>query len=158
MKCKTGTRSLLMILVVCLCATTAHADLASSYGKKIAGYSGFEGKFFYKTHFILNNEDELKLTEEQVKEIRTLKTSVQKNLINLDAKIDLISVDIKTEMWEDPMDLDTINSLVEEKYGLTKERTKTLVNSYAQLSRVLNREQKQTLKRLWMKKALMGKY
>jgi Spy/CpxP family protein refolding chaperone len=158
MKCKVKTRSLLLVLVVCFCAATVYADLGSSYGKKVAAYSGFEGKFFYKAHFILNNEDELKLTEEQAKEIRTLKTSVQKDLINLDAKIDLISVDIKTEMWEDPMNLDMINGLVEEKYGLTKEKTKILVNSYAQLNKVLTGEQKQVLKRLWMKKALMGKY
>jgi hypothetical protein len=157
MKVRFGVVALLMILVAALCTTTCYADYGSKYCKKTESYDGLEGKLFYKAHFILNNEEELGLSEKQVDQIRKLKTDTKKDLINKKAQIDLIGVDIKTQMWEDPMDLDAMNELVEHKYMIKEAKTKALLSAYAQLKGILTEDQKATLKKLWLKKSMMGK-
>ena len=157
MKVRFGAIALLIILVAAFCTTTCYADYGSKYCKKTKRYEGLEEKLFYKAHFILKNEEELGLSEKQVDQIRKLKIDTKKDLINKQAQIDLIGVDIKTQMWEDPMDLDAMNELVEHKYMIKEAKTKALLAAYAQLKSILTEDQKTTLKRLWLKKSLMGK-
>jgi hypothetical protein len=147
--------SLVMILAVSFCVPAGYADYGSKYCKKDTKYDGLQEKFFYKAHFILNNEEELGLSEKQVKTIKDLKIALKKNIINMQAQIDLLTVDIKTEMWEDPMNVEMINSLVEEKYAIKKEKTKALIDAYSKLKGVLSEDQKKTLKKLWKQKSMM---
>ena len=155
MKRKIILVSLLMILAVSFCVPAGYADYGSKYCKKDKKYDGLQEKIFYKAHFILNNEEELNLSKKQVRTIKDLKITLKKNIINMQAQIDLLGVDIKTEMWEDPMNIETINSLVEEKYTIKKEKTKTLIDAYSKLKGVLNEDQKKTLKKLWKQKSMM---
>ena len=55
------------------------------------------------------------------------------------------------------MDLNAINELVEHKYMIKEAKTKTLLAAYAKLKGILTEDQKTTLKKLWLKKSLMGK-
>ncbi|MGB3082188.1 MAG: hypothetical protein WBB86_04275 [Candidatus Omnitrophota bacterium] len=157
MKAKFGVVALLIILVAAFCTTTCYADYGDKYCKKTKSYDGLEEKLFYKAHFMLKNEEELGLSEKQVDQIRKLKIDTKKDMINKQAQIDLIGVDIKTQMWEDPMDLDTMNELVEHKYMIKEAKTKALLSAYAQLKGLLTEDQKTTLKKLWLKKSMIGR-
>ncbi|MGB2600214.1 MAG: hypothetical protein WBC99_07210 [Candidatus Omnitrophota bacterium] len=157
MKAKFGVVALLIILVAAFCTTTCYADYGGKYCKKTKSYDGLEEKLFYKAHFMLKNEEELGLSEKQVDQIRKLKIDTKKDMINKQAQIDLIGVDIKTQMWEDPMDLDTMNELVEHKYMIKEAKTKALLSAYAQLKGLLTEDQKTTLKKLWLKKSMIGR-
>ncbi|MFQ5952192.1 MAG: Spy/CpxP family protein refolding chaperone [Candidatus Omnitrophota bacterium] len=155
---KLGVLTLLVVLAVCFSVPAGYADYGKKYCKKTKHYDGLKEKFFYKAHFILNNEDELGLSEKQVDLIRDLKVKTKKDLINKQAQIDLLGVDIKTMMWEDPMDLDTINGLIERKFAIKEEKTKNLVNAYAKLKGILSEEQKTKLKKLWLQKSYVGRH
>lgn len=126
----------------------AYAD--SSHDKY--GHRDLEGKFFHKAHFVLSNGDELALSEEQEEAIRELKIELKKKLIRQEAEIDIAAVDIRAELMEDTVDLESVKPLVDKKYALKKEKAYSLVEAYAELKDTLNEEQKQTLKDLWRSK------
>ncbi len=124
-----------------------------------AGYADSEKKeklwrvdkvFFHKAHFILKNGKDLGLTEEQVKTIISLKMDTKKDLIKKKADIEVISVDILSELFEDKVDVKNVNKLIDQKYEAKKELAKSLVASYAKLKETLTEEQLKKLKDIWM--------
>ncbi len=118
------------------------------YGKD---QGGLDSKIFAKAHFFLKNEAELGLSEEQVKEIKALKVAAKKELIQRNADIDEIEVDVKAKMYDDVLDVNTINALIDSKYELKKAKAKYVVETYAALKNILTVEQKAALKELWGK-------
>jgi hypothetical protein len=112
-------------------------------------------KVFKKIHVIMKNKDELKLSENQITEIKKLKVDAKKNLIRKKAEIDVISVDIKSKLWDETIDVSGINKLVDQKYDLKKEKTKSLIGAYAELKKILSKEQKEMLKKLMRHKERM---
>jgi hypothetical protein len=154
MKKKIGVMVLLLVLAVSFCIPAGYADpdrkcskcsKKSSHSKKM----DLDKKFYYKAHLILKNEKELGLSEKQVDQIKKLKISTKKDLISRQAQIDLIAVDIKSEMWEDPMDVAAINALIERKYGLKKGKAQSIVSALAKLKKILSEKQKEMLKELY---------
>ncbi|NQV03860.1 MAG: hypothetical protein HQ532_00015, partial [Candidatus Omnitrophica bacterium] len=67
------------------------------------------------------------------------------------AEIDLIAIDIKAALWEDTIDLGSVNTLIDRKYELKKQKTKALVAAYAALKGMLTKEQIKNLKGLCKK-------
>ena len=96
----------------------------------------------------MKNKDELKLSDNQITGIKNLKVNAKKNLIRKKAEIDVISVDIKSKLWDETIDVSGINKLVDQKYDLKKEKTKSLIAAYAELKKILSKEQKEILKEL----------
>ncbi|GEM_PF-1961450 len=132
-------------------AVVFDAQAGHDKDKKI-GYRCYgKDKLSEKAHFILKNRTKLGLTDEQVKEIKAMKIAAKKDKIAKEAEIDTISVDIKAEMWKTPMDVGTIESLIDRKYELKKEKTKSMIRSYVKLENVLTEEQKQKMKELCKK-------
>ena len=109
---------------------------------------GLDSKFFSKAHFIIQNQEELKLSDEQVGKIKDLKLSTKRGLIKIDAEIELIALDIKAQLMQDSIDTEAINALIDQKYELKKIKTKSLIASYAALKNSLSAEQKKALKKL----------
>lgn len=130
---------------------TALEAYAFNCGKTKGRAWSLERTFFRKAHLILINQEELGLSDKQVKEIRDLKTKAKKDLIRKNAEIDIIALDISRAMWEEPVDTGAINKLIDKKYDLKKENAKSLVEAYAALKGVLKDEQKDKLKTLWEK-------
>ena len=116
-----------------------------SYSKS-GHYDGVEGKFYKKAKYILADKDELALTDKQIKDIKSLKKKVMKDLIKKDADIKTVAVEIKTLMWETPFDVDTVNKLVAEKYELKKAKTQYVISSIHKLYGILTKEQLEKLK------------
>lgn len=120
--------------------------------KKMGGpQAGDEGMFSKKIKMILLNEEGLGLSEEQIEKIKDLKLSAKKDLIRLNADIDIIQLDIKAAMWKDTLDTGAINGLIDKKYELKKEKEKKLVAACAALKGILTKEQKQNLKSIYKK-------
>jgi len=146
---------LTVAVVFCVPATYAGHDQG---GCKQGGHQKkLDEKVFYKAHFILMNQEELGLTEEQVATIKDLKIATKKDLIKREAEIDLIAVDIKTALWQDTIDVAAVNALIDQKYMLKKEKTKALVAAYATLKNTLSTEQRQAFKEVLKKCKKSGK-
>ena len=107
---------------------------------------GVEGKFYKKAMYILSEKEELGLTDKQIADIKSLKKKVMKDLIQKDADIKTVAVEIKSMMWETPFDVDTVNKLVEEKYELKKTKTQYVISSIGKLNGILTKEQLKQLK------------
>ena len=125
---------------------------AFDHGKTKGRHLDLEKKFSSKAHFILENEDELDLSDKQVGEIKELKIKTKKDLIRVNAEIDILALDMKAEMWKDSIDTNAVNKLIDKKYDFKKEKAKSLIAARAALNGILTKEQKEEMKELWKKR------
>ena len=151
MKTKASAVTCLVILLTIAFSTMGMAD--HSYGGK-SGYHkrGLEEKFFHKTHFILEHEQEMGLAEEQATSIKELMMETKKSLIRQDADIAVLAIDIKAMLHEKSIDVEAVDPLIDQKYEVKKSKAKMLVRSFASLKGLLTEEQMATMKSLWMQK------
>ncbi len=135
------------MIVGCAAIIFALSTMALAGGHK-DGYckKGLDDKLIGKFHFVLQNEDELALTPEQTHDIKELKKSVKKKVIESEAAVDIIKVDLYAAMSEDPMNVDLVNDLIDKKYDEKKHKAKLLIQSYSKFQSILNDEQKEKMK------------
>ena len=107
-------------------------------------------KFYEKVVFIMLHDDELDISDEQYNQIKELKYEVKKGYIKRKSEIDIVKIDIKKELWENTIDTEKINGMIDTKYDLKKEKAKYLVESYANLKNILTDDQKEKMKKIWM--------
>ena len=135
----------LVIILAIIASPFAYSD--SGY-KKLKEKVNLEEKMLMKVHMIMKNQEELNLSEDQIESIKNLKVNTKKELIKKNAEIDILCVDIKSKLWEEIIDIKEINKLVDKKYALKKEKTKSLIAACAKIKKTLSKEQKQNLKKL----------
>lgn len=147
------------ILLVLVCLSLLVPSVYAEHGKMKSGHGDFSQKFYKKAMMIIKNQEELGLSDEQVEKIKDLKISTKKDLIRKKAEIDILALDIKASMWEDTIDLDAVNALIDKKYEIKKEKAKALVAACAVLKSTLTADQKKKMKSLCRKgmKGKMGK-
>ncbi len=135
-------------------AEKGHGQYHRGYHKKST-----EDKFFAKVQKIYFYQDELKVSDEQLDQIMDLKFALKKDLIQREADIDVIKVDIRSLLYEDQIDVNAINKLIEQKYEIKKAKFKKIVGAYAKLKKVLTKEQMDKLKDIFrdQKKMHMSK-
>ena len=138
--------SLVAFLVIAV-PTLAYTDTDCDC-KKMRHKAKIEEKVFKKIHVIMKNKDALKLSEDQITQIKKQKVDAKKDFIRKKAEIEVISVDIKSKLWDETIDVSGINKLVDQKYDLKKEKTKSLIAAYAELKKILSEEQKEKLEEL----------
>jgi len=109
-----------------------------------------------KARIVLQNREELALTDEQITQIRILKADAQKDSIRKEAEIDVLKVDISSQMREEEIDSEAINALIDKKYDLKKLKAKASVKAYVALREVLTEEQKEKMHSLWCAKGKHG--
>lgn len=117
---------------------------------------GLEAKFCAKAHFLMKNQEELGLSDDQIAKINGIKLNNKKDLIKRNAEIEILALDIKSALYAETVDTKAVNALIDKKYDLKKENTKVLVGAYAALKEILTKEQKEKMKDLW-KKCKKGK-
>ncbi|MGD2278547.1 MAG: hypothetical protein PVH45_00450 [Candidatus Omnitrophota bacterium] len=127
------------------------AVLAKGYEKRGEYRKGLDGKVFYKAKSMLKNQDELGLSDKQVKQIKDLKYAAKKELVRRNAEIKLTSIEIKEKLYEDRIDVHGINKLIDKKYKLKNAKAKYLVQVYAELKNVPTKEQMKKFKKLLRK-------
>jgi Spy/CpxP family protein refolding chaperone len=148
-------KSLFILFLAAIFAVSSMAPAALAGGKRDGYYKkhyGMDDKLYKKAHFMLMNSKELGLSQMQEDEIKSMKIEAKKYLIDQDAKIDKIKVDLKAAMWGDDVDLDAVNKLIDKKYELKKEKAKYIANSCAMMKNILDDKQKESLKELWYEK------
>lgn len=148
--------AVMIALLVALAFTvpSGYADMGGKcmmMGKKDGGHMDLEEKFHKKVMMVYKNQQELGLSQEQLDAIKALKIQTKKNLIKLQAEIDLVMVDLKSAMWEDEIDMDAVDALITKKYDTKKQKAKTTISAIAQLGKILTAEQKTKLKSLCMR-------
>ncbi len=117
---------------------------------------GPEEKFYQKAFFLLSNADEIGLTDDQVEKIRTLKLKIKKNMIMEDAQIETLALDISEALAADQVDTKKVDSLVDKKYELKKQRTKEIIQGYLDLRGILTKDQQDKLKKMQPSCSMMG--
>ena len=154
---------LTLAVLFVLCASISYAD----HGKACSmmqgkcgggGDMGIDDKFFMKSSFILENDDEIDLSNDQVTKIKDLTAKTQKMVIAKEAEINTIAVDIKTAMHQDTVDAAALKALVAKKYDLKKEKALAAVDAYIELKNILTKDQKDKMKQVWkdQEKKMMG--
>ena len=144
---KTNLSKMLLVSFLCIGIIAAGA-YAYAYDKKGDGGRSFEKKFNSKVKMIMSNAEELELSDAQLKQIKDLKMKIKKALIRQDAEIDIATLDIKAEMWQDKTDTGAINKLIDKKYDLKKEKAKAVVGAYADLKGILTKGQQEKMKEI----------
>lgn len=131
-------------------STAAFAHGAGFHGggmhSKMCGKDPLAGMFFMKAHKVLELKKELSLTGAQVDSIKSLKLDVKKALIRQTADIEILNIDLFTQLKNDTKDSASIDKLIDEKYEVEKSQAKLLSGSYAKLTGILNDKQLETLK------------
>lgn len=138
-----------MLLAVTLISPQVFAGHGGGKGEDLAG------KFFYKAHTLMELEEKLGLSSEQVKAIRELKMNVKRDYITKEAEINVLKLDIYSHLYNDKVDLAAVNALVDQKYEIKKAMSKTLIESYVTLKSAITKEQWAKFKEL--KKEMKGK-
>jgi len=142
------------LLVVALAAfvpaALANHGYGGGYGKGFCPHAksgcgqdqgGLKGKFFHKAHKLLKLSDEIGLSEDQVKSIRTLEIDTTKKLIQQKAQMKVLKLDIMQKLWDKPIDTAAIDQLIDQKYEIKKSMAKDVVAAFAKLKGTLTDEQ-----------------
>jgi len=89
-----------------------------------------------------SNKDFLGLTEEQLNKIKDIKHSGLKDLIRLNAEVEVLEIDLQSEMWEPQIAVETVNGLLDQKFAVKNKIAKTFVQAVADMQQVLSEEQR----------------
>ena len=142
----------LAFVLVILFSTGFVSSVSADSSRKGYYHGDLKDKFFRKAHFMLENSDELGLSDEQTGKIIQLKIETKKNLIRQEADIAIAAIDIKSKLMEDKIDVDAVKPLIDKKYAYKKAKAHSLVDSFSKLKATLTDEQRQNLHRLWKSK------
>ncbi|MFA5199643.1 MAG: hypothetical protein WC442_01860 [Candidatus Omnitrophota bacterium] len=158
-------KKLIFILVSGLVLTGVFFNQAfagkGAYCGTAKGEDKMEERLFGKASFILENSEELGLSEEQITKIKAVKINAKKSIIKSDAEIELTALEIKEALGKETADLNNINTLIDKKYNIKSQKAKTLVNACVELKKILNKDQAKKIKDMCMKsmkndKCMMG--
>ena len=109
----------------------------------------FTEKFFHFTHSVLENYEELGLTDEDAKKIRELKIGTKKSLIRNTAEVELFTVDIIVKLHEDKPEISEINKLLDKKFDVKKAGMKKLIAAFIGIKKLLSKEQMKKMKAIF---------
>ena len=143
MKMIKGFLVVLAVMVFC------SVSLAEPHGQD--GKEDFQSKVIGKAHMMLINQEELGLSEEQIKQVKDIKIKLKKDMIQQGAQIEILAVDIMAALWADKVDKEAVDKLIDNKYDLKKAKAKELVAAYVKLNEVLNEDQAKEMKSLCVK-------
>lgn len=135
-----------LVLTLGLMQSVAFAEKRGDYGQGRHHQKSIEGKFIKTVKIIHHNQDELNVNDNQLNQIRELKIALKKDSIKKKAEIMIITVDIRSFLYEDEIDVDAVSKLIDQKYEIKKAGMKKVVKSFAELKKILTKEQKEKLK------------
>ncbi len=128
--------------------------LAYAHGEYGQGYEGgasaclIASKLEMKSGVLLKHKDDLSLSEEQINTIKQLALAAQKSEIRQRADQKLFSLDLRTKMHEENLNVQEINALIDKNTAALADAAKANVAAYAKLKEVLTAEQKKKLEEL----------
>lgn len=133
-------KKMIALLVAMAFLTTAVA-FANHGGYSKDSKADLEQKVCYKAGLIKMYGEKAGLTEEQVQQAKDLKYKTKKQVIEMDAKIESLKLDIWQEMYKDSADQAKIDALIDQKYDVKRAKAKVLVSAYLTLKNIPTKEQ-----------------
>ena len=106
----------------------------------------FAEKFFHFAHSILENHEELGLTDVDGKKVRDLKIGTKKSMIRNRAEVELLMVDIISSLYQEKPEISEINKLIDKKFEIKKAGMKKLIAAFVGIKKLLSREQIKQIK------------
>ena len=137
-----------LVLALGLMQSVAFAEKRGGYDQGRHNQRSIEGKFIKTVKIIHHNQDELNVNDNQLNQIMELKKALKKDSIWKKAEIEIITVDIRSLLHEDETDVDAVSKLIDQKYEIKKAGMKKVVKSFAELKKILTKEQKEKLKKV----------
>ena len=132
------------VLSVFLVGGSQAVSFAGGHCGKSSSCSGAKhkmcDKFFWKLKKLMVWQDDLGLSAEQVEQLKALKWSTKRAAIEHKAQADMLKVDIKSELYKDAIDLDKVNTLIDEKYEVKKAKSKLFARGFAEMKSILGPE------------------
>ena len=148
------------VFAVVLCALTLVSSAAfadqHSMGEcnfmpkyhKMWSKKGHDKMFLHKAHLALAHATELGLSDDQVSKIKDLEYTFKKSLIKENADIKSLGLDIRKAIGKDVVDTNAVNSLIDQKYAIKTQKAKDAVQAYANLKKILTKDQYSKLKEM----------
>lgn len=140
--------SLFMILSLFACVSSSFAQDYLDKSEKYEG--GIRAKFFFKVDFILKNAKDIKINVDQEENMKKLVLKLKKFIILKEAEIETLYMDIDSELKKDTLYINAINSFIDKKYEVQKQKEKASVEAYVALDEMLDRDQKNRVKELML--------
>ena len=148
----------IFIVVLCALALVSSATFADQCSmdkgnftpkcNKMWSKKGHNEMFFQKAHLVLAKAAELGLSDDQVSKIKALEVTLKKSIIKEDADIKLLCLDIREVIEKDTIDTNAVNTLIDKKYAIKADKAKEAVQAYANLKKVLTKDQYGKLKEM----------
>ncbi|MFC2061219.1 Spy/CpxP family protein refolding chaperone [Elusimicrobiota bacterium] len=141
-----------VVTICCLMAVGILIYPSTGYGDM--GKMNLEDKVMKKLHTIFMSKEELALSEDQIEKLKEMKIDTKKELIRKNADIEIMQLDIESNLWQDEIDVNAVNALIDKKYEVKKAKAKMLVDTYSRLKLVLTEKQKEKLKGIYKNKMI----
>jgi len=119
-------------------------DCKGVYGKRL----GMQDKFFKKIKLLHKFQKEVDLTKEQEKEVEKISLTLKKELILKNAEVEVLAIEIKSGLYQEEVDMESINNFIDKKYEIKKEIAKKVAAAMAEMKKVITKEQCEKLKGL----------
>ena len=153
---KPGLGFLILFLLFAPLGAEANHGYDGHQGHKGYHDESLKDQFFDQARFLLFSQEDLGLSEDQVKQIWKAKMDAKKQAIRQDAEIEILGLDIKSALMEDQPNLENINKLIDQKFELKKQRDKQFLVALTEVKKVLSEDQQKKVKELrkqfWSKK------
>jgi hypothetical protein len=96
----------------------------------------------------------LGLSDEQAQKVKLLKLNTEKGKIKSDAEVKSLGLDIEAALGKDEVDVKSTSALLEKKYSVKSQEAKALLGAYAELKKVLSKDQLKQLHDIWSKEEM----
>lgn len=135
------------------CSKGEYKSACKSCGEKDCGNHPcpITSKLMKKSCFLLGNAEEIGLSDDQVKKIKTIKMDAKKQMILGEAQMKIAFIDMTAKLHEEKLDLEGLNKMVDDFSAGMAESTKKTIQSYADLKGILTDEQMKKAKEVWKK-------
>ena len=134
-------------LVVSLALLTVDAG-AGGHNRGAGKGPGMQEKMMKAFKNIYLHQQELGVSDEQLAKVMAVKTDLKKYIIQKEADIGIVKVDIMSQLYADKLDLERIDPLIDQKYEYKKAKAKKLVEAMAKVKEILTPEQVKQLQRM----------
>lgn len=102
-------------------------------------------RFSRERRRIIRYAEVLGLNDRQLKKIDELKLSLEKEMVLLNARVEVIDIDLRAALGEDSIDMNRVKKLIDEKYDIEKRRVEGQANAFANLKNILSRDQREKM-------------
>jgi hypothetical protein len=109
-------------------------------------------KILKKAHFLLDNAEEIGLSDEQTAQVKAIKMQTKKEAIKEQADMEIFMLDLKAKLGEDKFDVEGTTAMVDQATAGMSSGAKAKIEAYAKLKAVLSEEQLVKAKAIWKKK------